>query len=63
VFAVGNWDASLWIVPGGVQEVGPHALDQLGGWLQGVPVPMWYSEEAVAAHTAGEETIAVPDRG
>jgi penicillin amidase len=57
VFDLGDWDRSLWIIPGGVQEIGPHALDQLPGWLAGEPAPMWYSRAAVEAHTVTIETV------
>jgi penicillin amidase len=57
VFDLGDWDRSLWIIPGGVQEIGPHALDQWAGWLAGEPVPMWYSRAAVEAHVVTTETV------
>ncbi len=51
VFDLADWDASRWIVPGGVSgdPTSPHFADQRDRWAAGELVPMRYTHAAVAA--------------
>ncbi len=53
-FDLADWDRSGWVVPHGVSGVrgGGHDLDQRSAWLAGELLPMPYSGDAVARHTA-----------
>ncbi len=57
VFDVGDWDRSLWVLPGGSAERGPYARNLLPLWADGQFVPMWYGDEAVAAHSQVVATL------
>ncbi len=51
VFDIGDWDRSLWVLPGGSAERGEYARNLLPLWAAAQFVPMWYGEAAVAAHS------------
>ena len=54
VLDVGNWDASLFSLPGGQSgnPLSSHYRDMLPAWLEGAGVPIAWTEEAVQAATA-----------
>lgn len=60
VFDLDHWDHSAWIIPGGVAEMGAHALDQLDSWKTGGLAPMWFTEAAVSSHVVEERVLPTP---
>lgn len=59
VLDIGNWDRSLFSLPGGQSgnPLSPHYSDLLPGWLKGEGVPIPWSEEAVTGATV--ETLVL----